>query len=164
MPLLLGAVVVLLFALVLVRGPAPAGGLNRSVFELQEIPKASTHNHASYEVVICGEKKPALGATMEAALHTHGDATLHIEIPPNGDGRRATVQNFIALAGGVLTEDSFRYPGEGKTWKNGDLCPDGNPGRVKILQGGKESPFGPGTIPRGTPQAEEKNHVRIEFG
>ncbi|MBI2675932.1 MAG: hypothetical protein HYX24_05710 [Candidatus Aenigmarchaeota archaeon] len=120
-------------------------------------PAPNDHWHATYEVILCGEKQEQYPET-PGGVHTHGDGQIHIHPhTPLQAGENANVRLFFFSVNGELKSDYIKLPG-GKEYRNGDKCPDGKEGSVKIIVNGKER------------EEKEKypikdgDKVRIEFG
>lgn len=101
------------------------------------------HWHAGIEIYLCGERyelpdpvssdlvhgEPYIGT---AFMHEHNDNLIHIEgtIQKPED---ITLGKFMDSIGLTFTSEQLI------TYTNGDLCPDGTPGKVKLLVNGNES-------------------------
>jgi hypothetical protein len=98
----------------------------------------SDHWHAPFKVMVCGERVGPL-PTSEGDVHTHGDDVIHIH-PHTAEtqGRNANIAAFLKTVPLKVTATSLEV--NGKTYKNGDKCPDGKPGAVKVLVNGKPVP------------------------
>src|SRR5581483_637833 len=97
-----------------------------------EPPTVKDHWHTAYSIDICGTVKPNLQQPPTLiGIHTHTDGLIHGE-PQNSldTGKHATVGRFVSGEPGFkLTRTSITYPGD-KTYRNGDKCPDGKPGKL----------------------------------
>ena len=101
------------------------------------------HWHADFEIFACGEKitnlpKPVFPANYvgTSTLHHHDDFRLHVEglVIKKED---VSLRSFFHVIGGSLSKDELRIPLEGGTfanYKNGDLCPDGKAGELKLYK------------------------------
>jgi len=99
-------------------------------------PKVGDHWHAPFSVVICGERTPPLPPG-PGDIHSHGDDVIHIHpARPERAGRNATLASFLATTSLKITETSLEI--RGKTYSNGDKCPDGRAGRVAVRVNGRE--------------------------
>lgn len=102
--------------------------------------KGPVHWHAEFKVFKCGEELDLVdprGLTNRVGtplLHGHGDNWIHIEGVPL---RRENVSlhHFFEDVGGELENDRMLYPttGDSVYAKNGDVCPDGQPGRLQVF-------------------------------
>ena len=95
-------------------------------------PRIGDHWHATYQIVICGERQPNV-PTFEAAAGspgTHGDGVFHQHpFSPEGEGAGSNLRSFFKEGGGKLTGSEIRIPATRETYKDGDLCDDGRPGK-----------------------------------
>ena len=124
-----GSALVALLIFLMVTSEEDAGGAR--------FPNIGDHWHASYSVTICGDRKAAFPPS-SGGSHTHplqsdpsqGDGVIHIHPQrPTDSGRNATLARFIAGTGSRLTDELLKLP-SGNEYKNGDLCPDDQPGQV----------------------------------
>lgn len=105
------------------------------------------HWHADFEVWACGQKlemqhseglENKVGTNL---MHAHDDYRIHVEgVLQHMD--EASVGEFFEAIGGEFSEDTLTVPlldTSMRTWKNGDLCPDGNPGKIRFFINGKEN-------------------------
>jgi sulfur carrier protein ThiS len=96
------------------------------------------HWHAAYQIFICGVRQPNVPTWEGSGVHTHGDGIIHIHpFTPEEEGRGARLVKWFEYGGGELTGDQMRVPGGNKTYKNGDLCSDGRPGKVQVSVNGQ---------------------------
>ena len=102
----------------------------KPIKEFKPIHTGAYHWHANFEISICGElAQVRCGAGMcgPMNLHHHNDNTIHIE------GNTIAKQEDISLGkffdGLNLEFSETNLLGK----KNGDLCPDGQPGTVKMF-------------------------------
>ncbi len=105
------------------------------------------HWHADFEIWICGEKLSIIESegfenkVGETQLHHHNDLRIHVEgVLQHMD--EASVGEFFRSIGGEFTEDELTVPLADKsvrTWRNGDRCPDGKPGKIRFFINGKEN-------------------------
>ena len=95
----------------------------------------SDHWHAPFKVMVCGARVGPLPAS-EGDIHTHGDDVIHIH-PHTADtqGRNANIAAFLKNVPLKVTPTSLEV--NGKTYNNGDKCPDGKPGTVSVLVNNK---------------------------
>lgn len=99
------------------------------------LPRIGDHWHAPFRVVLCGQRTPPLPPS-PGNVHTHGDDVIHIHPAlPEEAGRNATLGAFLRSVGMEVSETSLTV--RGKTYTNGDRCPDGRAGRVAVLVNGK---------------------------
>ena len=119
------------------------------------------HWHADFEISVCGEKQelptsvrwcelteksPFCGITNRvgtSVFHHHDDYRIHVEgvVVKYSD---VNLGNFFRVIGGNLNEDSVSIPqndGSVKTYVNGDVCPNGEKGKVRVFvdKGGNEN-------------------------
>jgi hypothetical protein len=74
-------------------------------------------------------------------IHTHQDGVIHIHpFQTATTGRNARLGDFFAQTGLEVTSSKIQLPDDpalgdnsGKTFENGDECPDGQEGVVKVL-------------------------------
>lgn len=124
-PWLIGAVAAgIALAIAVVASPRP------------KLPHAGDHWHARYLVVICGKPVPDLPSTT-GPIHTQGDGIIHVEPKTSAEaGRQANLDRFFASAGMIFTRDQIGLP-DGHVYRDGDRCPDGTTGRVRLLVNGR---------------------------
>ena len=95
------------------------------------------HWHASITVEICGqgvEVPPSSGG-----IHSHGDGSIHIHPNhPSSAGTNANLGLFAAGLQDMLLEPERIQPPGGPVLENGDPCPDGTPGQVRVFANGKD--------------------------
>ncbi|MFQ5989138.1 MAG: hypothetical protein ACE5K9_04395 [Candidatus Methylomirabilales bacterium] len=121
-----------------------------------QLPSVGDHWHARYEIIVCGERFPFLPYT-QGEIHTHGDGQLHIHPKVETEaGANSNLGRFFANAGLYFDREMLRLPG-GETVKNGDRCPDGRPGRLRLVVNGSENT----SLDKYVPQ--EGDFIRIEF-
>ena len=99
-------------------------------------PKVGDHWHASYEVVICGERQPDIPAFEgPEGVHSHGDGLVHMHpFNTSGEGAGARLVRFFEYGGGELTGSRLRMPGEDQTYRNGETCPNSDiPAEVQVF-------------------------------
>jgi len=124
--------------------------------------RVGDHWHARYEVVICGTRRPHLPTT-PGGVHTHGDGVIHVHPETAGQaGTNANLGEFFRTAGSrffpsSFTPTSIQLPGD-RPYKNGDPCPDGRPGTLRLLVNGRSEP----TMDRYVIQ--DGDVIRVEFG
>jgi hypothetical protein len=99
-------------------------------------PRVGAHWHAPFSIEICGQRLPPLPFS-PGNIHTHGDDVIHIHPQTNEEGRRATLATFFRSVGIEVTTESMTLP-DGRTYRNGDACPDGRKGTVRVLVNGRE--------------------------
>lgn len=102
-------------------------------------PRIGTdHWHATYEFIVCGQKQ-ANFPEWTAGVHTHADGIIHIHpFNPSEEGSGARLIKWFEYGGGKLDGDEVRAPGTRTTYKNGDLCDDGQPGVVQVFANGQK--------------------------
>ena len=142
----------------------PAGS-----YDLTGFPSSFIHWHADVDVVICGEDRRLPEASIGGLLgtnrlHTHDSAT-NLNSLPGSDGNGVihtegnirqspsehTLEKFMRNIGVKFSETEIMDK------KNGDTCPDGSIGSVKVLL--NDQPLSNFTtyLPR------DKDFIRIEF-
>jgi len=96
-------------------------------------PSIGDHIHAALDIYVCGQKEPDL-PFFEAGVHTHGDGLIHIH-PQSAseEGTGASVGRFFQYGGWELSQTTLTLPAD-TTFKNGDPCPDGQPGVLRMLK------------------------------
>jgi hypothetical protein len=101
-----------------------------------ERPLIGDHWHAIYEVIICGEKLPPFPEPRPLrGIHTHGDGIIHIEpATREEEGANATLGLFLRNVGVSFSRDLLRLP-DGRQFRNGDDCLDGQRGTLKLEVG-----------------------------
>lgn len=103
-----------------------------------KLPRVGDHWHARYLLVICGKPMPDLPFT-HGGIHTQGDGVIHVEPKTAAEaGRNANLQRFFASAGIIFSRDRIAFP-SGPVLRNGDRCPDGSEGTVRLLVNGNAS-------------------------
>jgi len=110
-------------------------------------PRVGEHWHAQLTVFVCGSEGPQDPAPefafstdgSQVGVHTHGDGFIHMH-PRNSaeSGENATVGRYVDYQGYDIDEDSFELWGDIGTKRNGDECPDGQPGEVRWAVNGEE--------------------------
>jgi len=96
-------------------------------------PSIGDHIHAGLDIYVCGQQQPNL-PFFEAGVHTHGDGLIHIHPETaSEEGSGAAVGKFFQYGGWELTTSTLRLPGD-RTFNNGDPCPDGQPGVLRMLK------------------------------
>ena len=105
------------------------------------------HWHADFEIWVCGQKLEIQNSeglenkVGDAMVHTHDDDRIHIEGVLQ-HMNEASVGEFFEKIGGEFTGDTLTVPLIDKsvrTWRNGDTCHDGNPGKIRFFINGKEN-------------------------
>jgi plastocyanin len=97
------------------------------------------HWHATYTFYACGDKQPAAPTWEGVGVHTHGDGVVHIHpFTAAEEGSGARLVKWFDYGSGKLDSDEIRLPGLSKTWKDGEVCPEGTPdagreGQVQIF-------------------------------
>lgn len=109
------------------------------------------HWHADFEVWACGDKislKQAGGWTTRVGpllLHHHGDDRMHVEGIVRELQDVSLKEFFKAIGGGFTRGELLLIDSQGllRHWNNGEACPDGSAGTLKMLVNGKpNSEFG----------------------
>lgn len=110
-------------------------------------PRVGDHIHARYGVVICGQLHPQFPFT-PGNVHTHGDGVIHVHPANAGEaGRNANLARFFESAGVKFSRDWIVFP-DGKAYRNGDRCPDGSIGTVRLVMNGEPSDAFERYVPR----------------
>ena len=103
--------------------------------------KGPVHWHADFEIWVCGQRMElpeSEGFSNKVGtplFHHHNDYRIHVEgvVKDLSDVR---LGNFFRVIGGTFTEDTLGIPQEDGSvayFRNGDLCPDGNAGTLKLF-------------------------------
>ncbi len=101
-----------------------------------KLPQVGDHWHARYLVVICGKPVPDMPFT-RGAIHTQGDGVIHVEPKTRAEaGRNANLGRFFATAGVTFVRDQIAFP-TGQIYRDGDRCPDGTAGHIRLLVNGQ---------------------------
>lgn len=127
-------------------------------------PRQGDDWYATYEVIICGERQPNI-PPWEGGVHTLGTGDIHIR-PRNSseEGAGARLVRWFEYGGNALgtgaklTETELQVPGQRKVWKNGDECPDGTQGTLRVSVNGTEMEDWSRYIP------QDGDQISIEFG
>ena len=94
------------------------------------------HWHANFKIAICGEEaKIRCGASMCGPMnfHHHNDDIMHMEGQSIAKEEDLEIGNFFEALDIPFTKTQIL------NMKNGDLCPNGNPGTTKMHVNGEES-------------------------
>jgi hypothetical protein len=108
---------------------------------VQSETRGPVHWHADFEIWVCGRhvdlKSPAGLANRigTSTLHEHGDNRIHVEGVLH-TRRGAELGRFFHVVGGLMSPTTLAVPtDEGLVEAtNGDLCPDGQPGRIQVFR------------------------------
>jgi hypothetical protein len=85
------------------------------------------------DIYVCGQEQPDL-PVFEAGVHTHGDGLIHIHPQSSSEeGVGAAVGKFFQYGGWELSSSTLILPAD-RTFKNGDPCPDGQAGALRMLK------------------------------
>jgi hypothetical protein len=98
------------------------------------------HWHAAYGVFDCEKYVPVIDGSElpdPDGIHTHADGLIHIHpFTQRASGKNATLSHFLDATGIRVAPDSLivqtARPAVRRT--NGDLCPNGKPGRVRLIE------------------------------
>lgn len=108
-------------------------------------PTVGEHWHAQLAVNVCGEFQdpaPEFEVSTDGervGVHTHGDGFIHIHPFTSAEsGNKATVGRYLDYQGYDIDEDSFELWEPIGQKRNGDTCPDGQPGTVRWAVNGEE--------------------------
>ena len=103
------------------------------------------HWHADFEIWACDEKQQ-LPESEElenkigtSDFHHHNDYRIHLEGVPH-DLEEFDLGHFFDAIGGKFSKDGITLPQVGggtKSWTNGDKCPDGTKGALKMTVNGR---------------------------
>jgi hypothetical protein len=102
------------------------------------------HWHAAYGIYICDQYLPNMSVGVDpdpGGIHTHQDGVIHIHpFQTATTGKNARMGDFFRQTGLNVTSTKIELPDDpalgansGKTFKNGDKCPNGKKGVVKAL-------------------------------
>ncbi len=108
------------------------------------VTRGPVHWHADYQVWACGKQldlvnpKGLSNKIGSNLMHEHNDDRMHIEgvLDKRED---VNLGNYFMNIGGMLKNDAISYPTvKGAVhYKNGDTCPDGSIGTLKVYVNGK---------------------------
>lgn len=108
------------------------------------VTKGPVHWHADYQVWACGERLELVdptglsGEIGSTTLHEHDDDRIHVEGTVM-DYDDISLEKYFFVIGAELTLESILFPTEEQgviSYANGDDCPDGRPGELKIYVNG----------------------------
>lgn len=99
------------------------------------------HWHAPITVSVCGENwVPPASDIGSHGMHSHGDGLVHIEPSSAANaGGNAKLKRFFDSLESLrfkITGNSIQLPG-GKLYTNGNACPNGTPGTLKVTVNGE---------------------------
>lgn len=98
-------------------------------------PIVGDHWHARFTVSVCGKTLPPLPPSA-GGVHTHGDGAIHIHPETAAEsGSNANLGLFLKTVRIVVTPTSLQLA-DGTVFRNGDACPGGKPGAVRLLING----------------------------
>lgn len=121
-------------------------------------PVIGDHWHAALQVTVCGETLEPID-TFPGGVHTHDDGFIHLHPQqPFEENEGATLAMFFEYGGGLLTSDTLRMPNAAETYRNGDTCPDGGEGVLRVTVNGFPHSDFPDYIPR------DGDIIEINFG
>ena len=112
--------------------------------QLNTASQPGDHWHSAYGTYICDQYIPSMSVGVEpdpGGIHTHQDGVIHIHpFQTATTGRNARLSDFFGQTGLEVTSNKIQLPDDpalgdnsGKTFENGDECPDGQEGVVKVL-------------------------------
>jgi hypothetical protein len=112
--------------------------------QLNTASQPGDHWHSAYGVYICDQFVPSMSVGVEpdpGGIHTHQDGVIHIHpFQTATTGRNARLSDFFGQTGLDVSSSKIQLPDDpalgdnsGKTFENGDECPDGQEGVVKVL-------------------------------
>lgn len=139
-------------------------------FDLMGIPDSFVHWHADIDIILCGQEQrlpEALPGSLigPPSLHTH-DRQENLRSMPRSDGN-GVIHNEAVIPsqpgeqtlGRFLDHMNIQFSGtQIMNRKNGDLCPNGNPGTVTLLINGQPNSQWRNYIPR------DGDTILIDFG
>ena len=105
------------------------------------------HWHADYEIWACGEKietKTSEGFSNRVGtplFHNHNDDRIHVEGVVM-DWKEIHLGVYFKAIGGDFTQEALTLilkDGTTKTWRNGDRCPNGHAGTLKLYVNGVQN-------------------------
>jgi hypothetical protein len=109
------------------------GGFLAFARETAAKPGIGDHIHAAMNIYVCGQPQPVLPA-FEAGIHSHGDGLMHMHPQSSSEeGLGAAVGKFFQYGHWELNGSTLSLPG-GRVFKDGDLCPDGRPGVLRMMK------------------------------
>ena len=125
--------------------------------------KGPVHWHADVDIEICGE--PYFLPTIEGfrnqvgaeLVHTHEDMRIHVEGPVM-EPEEASLGNFFDMQGIPFSATEIADK------KNGDICPDGKPSKVRMFVNGKENAEFDKYIISPYPDVPPGDLIKITFG
>ena len=108
---------------------------------------AGDHWHAALGIYICSEFAPNIQSDNDPrGIHTHGDGLVHIHpFTRASSGRNATFGVYAETVGLKVSASRVQVPG-GKNYANGDKCPDGKAGKIRVFLNGDERDGNPTKI------------------
>jgi hypothetical protein len=114
-------------------------GHNRRANATSVPPRLGDHWHAAYGVYVCdGFRAPLTDIGPDRlGVHTHDDGLIHIHpFSSAAAGQRSQLADFFDQVKLDVDDDKITFPGgEGaEVKKNGDTCPDGKAGTVKLFK------------------------------
>lgn len=122
-----------------------------------KLPHVGDHWHARYLVVICGKPVPDLPFTT-GPIHTQADGIIHVEPKtPAEAGGQANLGRFFASAGVTFARGHIAFP-DGQVYRDGDRCPDGSIGRVRLQVNGQRHRAFERYVPR------DGDTIVVQFG
>ena len=109
------------------------GVITSSVIWDSNFPYRGDHWHAQYVVVICGEVLPPFDGFYGGGLSSRGNRTVHLHpVNPDQEGPNPNLGRMFGLVGGELTDTKMTLP-SGDAYSNGDACPSGSPGELRLF-------------------------------
>jgi hypothetical protein len=112
--------------------------------QLNTASQPGDHWHSAYGIYICDQYIPSMSVGVEpdpGGIHTHQDGVIHIHpFQTATTGRNARLGDFFGQTGLDVSSSKIELPDDpglgdnsGQTFENGDECPDGQEGVVKVL-------------------------------
>ncbi|MEE9172963.1 MAG: hypothetical protein V3U41_08715 [candidate division NC10 bacterium] len=124
-----------------------------------QVPQVGDHWHAKLEIVICGKREPPLPPS-PGGIHAHGGNDEQIHIHPASGADSGTQANLGRFFDGLkirFTASMIELPG-GRLFKEGDPCPDGNPGDLEVRVNDRRINYPRAYVP------QDGDRIQIRFG
>ncbi len=128
MPWILGGGAIVVVAIIVVVIFTGGGGSSGAAI--------GDHWHARINITVCGQAYIEPLFESEGGIHTHGDGQAHIH-PFTSDyaGDNADLAHYFRGTRMRVTQGSIQLPGDTR-YRNGDPCPDGKPGALRVTING----------------------------
>jgi peptidylprolyl isomerase len=119
------------------------------------------HWHGAYGVFDCDKYLPPIDGSElpdPDGIHTHADGLIHIHpFTERGAGDNARLTRFAGVVGLTLTTDRLALGQLDR--KTGDECPNGKPGRARLIQFTGPTHSDPVEVPEGLELRLQKDQV-----